>query len=530
MKWKLPLGIILIAAASAGGYYYYNSQKPKDITMVVHPSEFVQQVSISGKVIPTETLDLSFEQGGRITRVSAKLGDHVIANQILASQDTSQLDAQLQGIQANIDLQKARLNQFLSGSSAEDLALAQTAVANADVSVSNANEALKNAQQNLVDAIQSAYIKTDDAVSNKADQFFSNPQTTNPTFNVNTTDSQLKTSVSDGRLMLGNTLKAWNVSVGSLSITSDLSAASLEAKRNLARAQTFFENISVAVNNPNNCLVTSVSPCATISSASKTDISTARSTLSAAMSAVTVAEGSVNTASSALKTAQGSLKTANDQLAIKQAPARSSDISVYQAQVRQAEVSKADVVAQLKKKQVHAPIDGILTAVDAQVGKIVAPNQVIFSMMSSDALEIESYVPEKNLPFVKVGDTANVTLDAYGNDLSFETKVLSMDPSETIRDGVTTYRIVLQFITQDQRVKPGMTANVVVNTEKKSRVISVPQGIIQLDSGNKVIKVKVGDAIQYRTVQTGSISTVGSIEIISGLKDGDVVVLKEAVQ
>ena len=528
MKWKLIVSILVVIGIGGAGYYYYVNQKPKDITMVVHPSEFVQQVSVSGKVIPTESLDLSFEQSGRITRVSVKLGDYVSKGQLLASQDTSQLDAQLQGIEANIELQKAKLNQFLSGTSSEDLMLAQTAVTNAETSVSNATDAVQNVKQNLVDVIRSAYAKTDDAISNKADQFFSNPQTQNPSLNISTIDSNLVTELSTGRLVMGNMVKSWSYSINSLTTESDLNVFVKEAKWNVDQAQAFFEKLSIAVNNPNACLVSSSGSCNTISSSSKTDVSTARTTLSTTMSAVTTAEGSVNTALSNLKSSLGSLKTANDQLTIKKAPARTSDISVYQAQVKQAEVSKQDVIAQLQKKQIHAPIKGVVTSVDANVGKIAGANQSIFTMISSDALEIESYVPEKNLPFVKIGDTASVSLDAYGDDVFFATTIVSIDPAETIRDGVTTYRIILQFLTQDNRIKPGMTANVIVNTEKKSNVISVPQGIIQLDKGNKVVKVLEGTSINYRTVQTGSVSTVGSIEIISGLVDGDIVVLKEA--
>lgn len=526
MKWKLPLGIIAVLALGVSGYFIYQSQKPKDLTMVVRPSEFVQQVSISGKVIPTEQLDLSFEQSGRITNVFAKLGDTVYVNQLLASQDTSQLNAQLQGIQANIDLQKAKLNQFLSGASSEDLALAQTAVTNAETAVSNANDSVKNAEQGLVDAIQNAYTKSDDAVSNKADQFFSNPRTANPTMNV-TNAGTLSSDLNTDRLIIGLLLQSWSSSVNNLSVVSDLTVRTAEAKKNMSQIQSFFENISTAVNNPNACFVTYSVPCATVSTSSKTDISTARSTLSAAMSTITSAEGALNTAKSSLKSAMGSLKTASDQLALKKAPARSSDISVYQAQVKQAEVSKQDVLSQLNKKQIHAPISGVVTFMEAKVGKIAGTNEVVISLMSTDAFEIESYVPEKNLPFVKIGDIANVTLDAYGEDVSFATKVLSIDPAETIKDGVTTYRIVLQFVAQDPRIKSGMTANVIVNTDKKLNVISVPQGIIESDKGNKIVKVKEGESVLSRIVETGKVSSIGTIEIISGLKDGDVVILKQ---
>jgi multidrug efflux pump subunit AcrA (membrane-fusion protein) len=528
MKWKMPLGIILVIALSAGVFFYFKNQAPKNITMIVRPSEFVQQVSVAGKVVPIESLDLSFEQSGRVTNVATKIGDSVSAGQILASQDTSQLEARLVEIQANIDLQKAKLNQFLSGASAEDLTLAQTAITNAETSVLNAKDSLLNTKQSLVDTIKDAYTKGDDAVLNKADQFFSNPQTSNLKLNIISSDSNLKTEIELQRGIIGDMLVKWNASTDALTIDANLSASLLEAKQNLNTLKSFFEKLSIVVNNPNSCVFTYGNPCEAVSSTWKTDVSTARTTIITASGNITSAEGAYKTSISALKTAEGNLKTANDQYLIKKAPARSADVSVYQAQVNQAEASKQDVLAQLYKKQVRAPIAGVVTAVEAKVGKIVGANESIVSMISSGSLEIESYVPEKNLPFVKIGDSANVFLDAYGSDVLFATKVVSIDPSETIRDGVTTYRILLQFVAQDDRVKPGMTASVIVDTEKKSNVISVPQGIIELDKGNKVVKVMEGETITYRTVQTGSVSTLGTIEIISGLTDGDVVVIKES--
>ena len=123
-----------------------------------------------------------------------------------------------------------------------------------------------------------------------------------------------------------------------------------------------------------------------------------------------------------------------------------------------------------------------------------------------------------------MGDPANVTLDAYGPDVIFSSKVVSIDPAETIRDGVSTYKTILQFNDNDERVKPGMTANIVVTTEKKEDVVSVPQGAVISRDGKKYLKIQEGKNIFEREVQTGIVSSLGDIEIISGLSEGEVVV------
>ena len=226
-------GVVGILVAGAIGFFVWKSQQFPDVTMVVHPSDFLQQVSVSGKVIPTENLDLSFEQSGRLTSVSGKVGDIVYSGQVLASQDTSQLYAQLSENQSNIDLQKAKLNQFLSGASQEDLMVLQTAVNNAETSVANAKTAVENAKQNLIDVLKDSYTKGDDVVLNKADQLFGSPHTTNAKLNILSPDTTLKMDIQTQRMHLEEVLQSWKTSTNSLTTGLDPKLFIAEAKTNL---------------------------------------------------------------------------------------------------------------------------------------------------------------------------------------------------------------------------------------------------------------------------------------------------------
>ena len=73
-----------------------------------------------------------------------------------------------------------------------------------------------------------------------------------------------------------------------------------------------------------------------------------------------------------------------------------------------------------------------------------------------------------------------------------------------------------------------MTANIIITTEKKSNVIAVPQGIIINKGGQKFVKVKEGEIFVEKAVETGDVSSLGRMEIVSGLKDGDIVMLEQA--
>jgi HlyD family secretion protein len=151
---------------------------------------------------------------------------------------------------------------------------------------------------------------------------------------------------------------------------------------------------------------------------------------------------------------------------------------------------------------------------------------IAVSVISANNFQVESYIPEINISFIKVGDPADTTLDAYGSEVIFPAKVVTIDPAETIKDGVSTYRVVLEFNANDDRIKSGMTGNTVITTAKKQNVISVPQGMVTIKDGKKTVSVKKGDSIVEVTVETGSVSSSGNIEILSGLADGDVVIIK----
>ncbi|KKT20889.1 MAG: RND family efflux transporter MFP subunit [Parcubacteria group bacterium GW2011_GWB1_43_8] len=519
---------ILIGVLAVGWaiYFLFKNGNGQEQTMVVHPGDFIQQVSLSGKVVAEENLDLSFEQTGRVSGVWVKAGDKVFASQILASQDTAQIAAQLAEARAGVDAQNAKLEQLLAGASPEDITVSETSATNAETALANAKVSLDDAKQNLIDKIQDAYTKADDAVLSKTDQMFNSPQSNNPQIIFNS-DNQLQTDINWERFLIGSVLKKWKESFLSLSLNDDISKFSKKAKSNLQQIKIFLDKISTAVNNPNNCYNVGGS-CGAIPAIWKTDNSAARSNINTALSNLSSAEEKLRTEQSDVKTAEGNLEASQNQLALKKAPARSSDISLIKAQIKQAEANVQNILAQLAKKQIRSPIGGVATAVDLKAGGIVSANENVISIISDNSLQIESYVPEKNIPLVKVGDSAAITLDAYGEGAPFSAKVISIDPAETIRDGVSTYRIKLQFAGRDDRVKPGMTANVLVTTEKKTDVIAVPQGIIMNKNGQKFVKVKEGDIAVERAVETGDVSSLGQVEIISGLKDGDMVVLEQA--
>ncbi|OGI68462.1 hypothetical protein A2738_01090 [Candidatus Nomurabacteria bacterium RIFCSPHIGHO2_01_FULL_42_15] len=188
-----------------------------------------------------------------------------------------------------------------------------------------------------------------------------------------------------------------------------------------------------------------------------------------------------------------------------------------------AEIEK--IHAEIKKNTIYAPFDGLITNTEKEVGEIASTNEPLITMISTGTFLIESYVPEINIPLIKLHDKALVTLDAYGENETFNAEVVSIDQAETVRDGVANYKIQLQFVEKDDRLKSGMTANVLIVIFSKPDVITVPGGVVFGKDGKKFVQVKNGKEINDREVVLGDISSLGQVEVVSGLEVGEMVVL-----
>lgn len=113
-----------------GIFFFWKSNKSYE-TVGVQQGDVIQEIFASGKVEASSTINLHFKNSGQLAVLNAKIGSRVSSGKLLASQDTSELDAQVREMQAGINLQKAKLAQLLSGASEEDVELAEIKLENA---------------------------------------------------------------------------------------------------------------------------------------------------------------------------------------------------------------------------------------------------------------------------------------------------------------------------------------------------------------------------------------------------------------
>ncbi len=487
-----PWTTAILALVLAGGFWWYYSsthQETQIESAVVQRGTVAQVVSVTGKVKPATEVTLSFERSGRIAFVYRDVGDRVYTGDPIVALDNGDISAQLAQAQAQAKAEEAKLEELKNGPRPEDLFVSEVAVSNATNSVMN--------------DLKSAYVNADDAIRNKVDQLFSNPRSSSPQFNFVIGDSKLKSAIEDGRLSMEATLTSWNASTAGVSEGSDLSPSVNEAKNDLRAVQDYLDTVAMAVN------------------ALSTNSSLSQTTLDGYKAAILAGRTNVTDALGTLSTSEQELRTAQADLALKKAGSVQQKIDAQEAALEAADANVKNLQVQLAKTIIRSPLNGIVTKQDAKAGEIASVGTPLVSVISNAKYEIEANIPEADIAKIKVGDTAQVTLDAYGSDVVFEASVSKIDPAETVIDGVSTYRTTLQFKESDQRIKPGMTANTDIAGEKREGVLYVPGRAVFTKGATKTVQLIEGGIVREVEITAGLRGSNGDVEIISGLKEGD---------
>jgi HlyD family secretion protein len=506
--WTIVIALLIAAAVIVkSGEPISPSREVKAVRGTVQ-----EEVGVTGTVEPASAVDLSFEKGGKITSAPKNVGDAVTTNEVVVRIDNSELIAELAQAEAMVRYQEAKLAELLAGARPEQISASQS-------KVSDLQDSLVTAQQSLVAAIQTGYSAADDAIHGKTDEFYTNPDT-NPEINP-LIDSNPETSANSGRASVGATLADLQSLSSSVTADTSLPGTSDQAKDDLGEVKLFLDSIALNVNmlTYNSASSTSLSQ-ATITQW-KADLSSARTEVNTAITTILDADNNLKNAEDAVTSAQG-------ELSIEQAGSVPEDIEAQEAEVSEAEASVQSIDAEIDQTYLRSPIDGVITIQNAKVGELATANIPLVSVISSAQFEIEANVAESDIAEVKVGEQANVTLDAYGLGVNFPATVVTIDPAETLVDGVPTYKTTLQFTDEDSRIRSGMTANVDILGDSHVDVIEVPQRAIVEHDGKTYVSLVKGNTATEVPVTVGIKGYDGMTEILSGIDEGDTVVANAA--
>ena len=247
----------------------------------------------------------------------------------------------------------------------------------------------------------------------------------------------------------------------------------------------------------------------------------------------------------------------------------SKQSAYYNVQSASATVNEAK--DNLGRTTIYAPADGTISMLNVELGERVLGTQQmtgteILRVANLNNMEVEVDVNENDIVKINVGDEAKVEVDAYLKK-EFKGIVTSISNSASTAltsDQVTNFKVKVRILKESYQdllvgkpetyspFRPGMTATVDIITKRKEKVIGVPISSVVIKSDTSAVKkvemdmpadddeaakvapksdkkyecvfVKVGDKAKIRIVKTG-IQDDTNIEITSGLKKGDVVII-----
>lgn len=536
-----------------------------------------ETVQVSGTVKAASQFDLAFEKIGRVSKIGAQVGQEVKAGDVLVALDNADVSAQLAQAQASVEVARAQAGQLQAaldnelakleevkrGARSEELQISRTKVLNAQNdltdAVTNSQNVSAKAKSDLANIYDSArdilsdvYAKSDDVINKQLDALFVNDSSSNVGLSFSSSDQTAAYQALEGRRLATDVLNKLRDHSLQTNQTDEVWQFSINsAKTKISDLKNFVDYSSAAVNG-------AIGLDETVVISYKYNINLARTSLNLAASSLTtwlqsvsnqklINQTSQNTADSRLNNAKNILKLAQDELSLLQAGSSAEQIQSQEARVKQArlnlssqaamvkqaQASAENAAAQLSKGVIVAPVDGVVTKQDAKLGEIQEANKPIVSLIADSGLEVEAYLAELYISKVKLQNQAEVALDAFGTETKFQAVVSSIDLAATAINGVPSYKVKLQFITKDERLKSGLTANVRLITNFKDNVLVIPQAALVARGDKEVVLVKTnpGDfdnKLIDVPVEIGLVGSDGVSEVISGLSQGQMIAVESS--
>ncbi len=300
-----------------------------------------------------------------------------------------------------------------------------------------------------------------------------------------------------------------------------LSDAQQSLKDTQAQNALTLSNARAAVTTANSQLATDTanSAASAVITADKNAVKSAKQQLASTRLQVA---SSNHKAQQAVTSARLSLANAKNSYTTSVQPATDATIASDQAQVATAQQAVTTAQQTLDGATIVAPTDGTIVAVNLQQG-VAAPSGDAIQVQSS-AMSVTAAFAETDMPALKVGQAASVSVTAIGQTVTG--KVIEITPvaASSGTSSVVTYSVTVALNNTPTQLRSGMSANVSVTTASATGVIAVPAIALVGSAGNYSVRVLDGSGQVSVVPVTVGLTTSSVAEIRSGLSEGETIV------
>jgi HlyD family secretion protein len=436
-----------------------------------------ETLEVTGDVTAGEDTSVAAKQSGRLTAVFVKDGDTVSTGQLIATQDATQAQAQLNQAQAQVGTALAAANQALAQRRQAESGL-QQAIRNARSKPGQSTAAVRQAEASLRSA--RAQLQKALAGARPEERRQAEANVASAKANLDTAEKELQrveTLVREGAIA-GNRLD--------------------QQRATTAAARTQYQNAVEALNLIQN-------------GTRSEDIEVARA-------AVRQAEEGVASARSAKELdplLQDAVETARAQV-----QAAIAQYESAQAQVRSAQAQVAIARETITDTQIRAPFSGKVAGRPVQVGTIAGPQTTIARIIGGSGIYFTGQLPSTEVSRVRQGMPVQVTVDALpGKQYSGTVAAVSALGQSIGR----LFDVRIQLNATDAALRPGMFARGVITVRTIPNATVLPRTAIVERDGGKFVFLMDGDQAKRVPVTTGL--EKGTEVQVTGIPEGSKVIV-----
>ncbi|WP_027995499.1 efflux RND transporter periplasmic adaptor subunit [Simplicispira psychrophila] len=210
-----------------------------------------------------------------------------------------------------------------------------------------------------------------------------------------------------------------------------------------------------------------------------------------------------------------------------------TDVAQAQAQLEVARAAVGAARARLAQAHLRAPLDARVLVRAVEPGQIVQPGKALLSLALAGPTQLVAQVDERFLDQLRPDQNAAVVADAFP-DRRFAARVLSLAPAVDAQRGAIEVKFALTgappaFLRED------MTLSVEVQTGRRDAALVLPQSALRALAAGSVptaqdvrdVLVVQGSRAELRSVRLG-LHTLGAVEVLDGLAEGDQVLQRSA--
>ena len=545
----IPLLLILVL----GVYFGYNALTKKNkatryLTAAVERGTLIVSVSGSGQISTSNQVDIKPKVSGDVIYVGVKNGQELKAGTLLVQIDIGEAKKAVRDAETDIETAKLELDKLLESADELDLLIAENNLIQAKESKQKAEGNIIEAYEDAFNAIANAFLDLPTIITGLRDILYSceiakseftvSDNIWNISIFENLFSSRAESDYKTARTKYDENFENYKDAsrYSDKDIIEALLEETLEAVRAMAEAvksETNMLDFWVDYRSEKDLRV--FSKVIEYQSDIKSFTSKTNSHLSNPLSI----QRSIQDSKEDVLNAERSIEELELSLAELKAGSDELDIRAKEITIQQKEDALLDAKEDLRNHYIYAPFDGVVAGINVDRGDSVSPNNVVATLITQQKIA-EISLNEVDIAKVKIGQRATLTFDAL-LELSISGEIIEVDVVGTVTQGVVSYGVKIALDTEEEQIKPGMSATADIITDVKQDVLVLPNStikskgdfyyveLIEADERFKQqLSANVSGIILPKPPQTQAVEVGLSndlfTEIISGISEGNMVV------